>query len=129
MAVAAILAPSGCSLGADKEPQPVSGVPKDIATMVDQLERSIAEKKFAEVCDELFTAGAKQRAGGADCASQLSSAAEGVRHPTIEIRGIDVQGSRATVRVATEADGQARAMDTLRLRREGGHWRVDALTG
>jgi hypothetical protein len=65
MAVAAILAPSGCSLGADEEPQPVSGVPKDIAAMVDQLERSIAEKKFAEVCDELFTAGAKQRAGGA----------------------------------------------------------------
>ena len=36
----------------------MSGVPKDIATMVDQLERSIAEKNFAEVCDGLFTAGA-----------------------------------------------------------------------
>jgi hypothetical protein len=129
MAVAAILAPSGCSLGADDEPKPVAGVPKDIAALVDQLDRAIADRRFAEVCDEIFTASAKRRAGGSDCATQLAAAAEGVRHPRIEIRGIDVNGTRATVRVATEADGQARAADTLQLRRASDGWRVEALSG
>jgi hypothetical protein len=128
MAVAAMLAPIGCSLGADDEPQPVSGVPKQIAATVDQLGRAIADRDFAEVCDQLFTAAARKRAGGTGCAAQLGSAAEDVRHPTIEIRGIDVKGNRAKVKVATEADGQARVIDTLQLRRQGTRWRIEALS-
>ena len=64
MAVAAILAPVGCSIGADSEPRPVSGVPKEIAVTVDRLERAIAHADYAEVCDRLFTAAARKRAGG-----------------------------------------------------------------
>jgi Putative lumazine-binding len=128
MAVAAFLAPVGCSVGADKEPQPVSGVPKEIAATVDRLERAIARQDFAEVCDQLFTKAARQRSGGADCAKQLTSAAEGVRRPAIVIRGIDVKGNRAAVKVATTAEGQARLIDTLQLRRQGGRWLVEALS-
>jgi hypothetical protein len=128
MAVAAILAPAGCSIGADSEPQPVSGVPKEIAATVDRLERAIARADYTEVCDQLFTAAARKRAGGADCAKQLTSAAEGVRRPAIEIRGIDVKGTLAAVKVATTAEGQARVIDTLQLRRQGGRWLVEALS-
>ena len=127
MAVAAMLAPIGCSLGADDEPQPVSGVPKQIAATVDRLGQAIADRDFAEVCDQLFTASARKRAGGRQCAAQLGSAAEDVRGPTIEIRGIDVNGNRATVNVATKAEGQARVTDTLQLRRQGARWRIEAL--
>ena len=127
MAVAAILAPAGCQVGADSEPQPVSGVPKEIAATVDRLERAIGRSDYAEVCDRLFTAAARRRAGGSECAKQLTSAAEGVRHPAIEIRGIDVTGNRAAVKVATTAEGQARVIDTLQLRRQGGRWLVEAL--
>jgi hypothetical protein len=128
MAVAAILAPAGCSIGADSEPQPVSGVPKEIAATVDRLERAIARSDYAEVCDRLFTAAARKRAGGSECAKQLTSAAEGVRRPAIGIRGIDVTGNRAAVKVATTAEGQARVIDTLQLRRQGGRWLVEALS-
>ena len=128
MAVAAILAPVGCSIGADSEPQPVSGVPKEIAATVDRLERAIAKGDYAEVCDKLFTAAARERAGGTDCAKQLTSAAEGVNHPAIVIRGIDVKGNLAAVKVATTAEGQARVIDTLQLRRQGGRWLVEALS-
>ncbi|HEX6652254.1 MAG TPA: nuclear transport factor 2 family protein [Thermoleophilaceae bacterium] len=127
MAVAAFLAPVGCSIGADKEPQPVSGVPKQIAATVDRLGRAIADGDFAEVCDRLFTPAARSRAGGSECAKQMTAAAEGVRNPTIEIRGIDVKGDRAVVKVATTAEGQARLIDTLELRREGRRWLVEAL--
>jgi hypothetical protein len=128
MAVAAFLAPVGCSIGADSEPQPVSGVPKEIAATVDRLERAVAHGDFSEVCDRLFTAAARKRAGGAECAKQMTAAAEGVRRPAIQIRGIDVSGNRASVKVATTAEGQARLIDTLQLRRVGGRWLIEALS-
>jgi hypothetical protein len=128
MAMAAMLAPMGCSFGGDEEPQPVSGIPKEIAATVQQLERSVAERDFRAICDRLFTARARQRAGGDECVAQLRSAAEGVTRPNIEIAGIEVKGDRATVRVATEAKGQARVTDTLELRRERGRWLVEALS-
>jgi hypothetical protein len=128
MAVAAMLAPVGCSLGGDDTPKPVTGVPKEIAITVDRLGRAIADRDFATVCDSLFTASARKRAGGAECAAQLRSAGEDVRHPTIQIRGIDLKGSSASVEVVTDAEGQARVKDTLELRRQDGRWLIEALS-
>ena len=127
MATLAMLVPSGCSLGGDDEAKPASGAPAQVAATVDRLERAVAERDFATVCDQLFTTQARKRAGGDECARQLRSAAEGVERPSIEIEAIDVEGNRATVRVQTEAEGQARVSDELRLRRQGGRWLVEAL--
>ena len=127
MATVVMLAPAGCLGGDAEEPRPASGPPGEVAAVVARLERAIAGRDFATVCGELFTAGARERAGGEECERQLSSAAEGVERPTIEIRRIDVKGERATVEVRTDARGQARVTDTLQLRREGGRWLVEAL--
>ena len=127
MAAMALLASSGCSLGGDEEAAPASGAPAQIADTVDRLERAVAARDFATICGELFTASARQRAGGDDCARQLRSAAGEVEQPELEIRAIDVKGNRATVRVRTDAEGQARVTDELRLRRQGGRWLVEAL--
>jgi hypothetical protein len=127
MAAVALLAPVGCSFGGDEEPKPVSGVPKQIAATVDRLERAVAAADYRTVCEDLFTARARKRAGGAECVAQVSSAAGGVRGPTIEILGIEVEGDRARVRVSTKARGQDRVTDTLDLRREGERWLVEAL--
>jgi len=127
MAAVALLAPVGCSFGGEEEPQPASGAPKAIAATVERLERAVADRDYAEVCEELFTTRARRRAGGAECVAQVRSAAEGVRGPTIEIRGIDVKGDRARVRVSTKARGQVRVTDTLDMRREGERWLVEAL--
>ena len=127
MATIVMLAPSGCSLGADDEPKPASGAPAQIADTVDRLERAVAQQDFATICDQLFTAEARERAGGEECARQLRSAAEGVERPRIEVERIDVREDRATVRVRTEAEGQALVSDELQLRRQGGRWLVEAL--
>jgi hypothetical protein len=127
MATIAMLAPAGCSLGGDDEAKPASGAPAQVAATVDRLERAVAERDFATVCDQLFTAKARRRAGGDECARQLRSAAQGVERPSIEIEAIDVEGNRATVEVQTEAKGQARVSDQLQLRRQGGRWLVEAL--
>lgn len=127
--MAAMLAPAGCSLGGDDEPDPAVGAPRAIAATVDRLERSIAAGDWATVCNDLFTADARRRAGGDDCAAQLRSASVGVRRPAIELRGIEVKGERATVSVVTTAGGQARVRDDLELRREDGRWLIEALGG
>lgn len=128
MATLAILAPVGCSIGADEEPKPASGPAAAVASAVERLERAIASRDFTAVCDELFTATARRRSGGDECAAQLRSAAEGVRRPRIDVHRITVAGDSATVEVTTRADGQARVRDELRMRRVDGRWRVEALS-
>jgi Putative lumazine-binding len=128
MAVAAILAPVGCSIGADEEPKPVTGAAKEIAATVDQLERAVARRNYATICNELFTKTARQRAGGEECVSQMRSATEEVLRPTIQIEQIAVKDDRAVVTVATTAKGQARVTDTLELHRTGGTWLIEALS-
>jgi len=127
MATIVVLAASGCSLGADDEPKPASRAASEVAATVNDLERAVSERDFAAICNELFTTAARQRAGGDECARQLRSAADGVRRPSIEIERIDLTEDRATVRVWTEATGQARVRDELELRREGARWLVEAL--
>ena len=127
MATGVLLASSGCSLGGDDEAKPASGPPAQIAATVDRLERAVADRDYASICAQLFTAQARKRAGGADCERQLASATEGVKEPVIDIEAIDVTGNRAAVKIRTEAEGQASVTDELRLRREGGRWLIEAL--
>jgi hypothetical protein len=87
----------------------------------------VSRQDFATVCDELFTAEARGRAGGDECARQLRSAAEGLERPSIQIEEIEAKGDRATVKVRTEAEGQARLSDELELRLQGRRWLVEAL--
>ena len=79
MATVALLAPAGCSIGADNEPQPVTGTPKQIAATVDRLGRAIAAEDFAEVCERIYTPAARKRAGGADCAKHHSCSSSQLR--------------------------------------------------
>ena len=127
MAVAAFLAPAGCSFGADEEAPPATGAPAGVAAVVTQLEQATAERDFATICDDVFTAAARERSGGADCARLLRSAARGIERPSIEIRGITVEGKRSTVRLRTTAAGQAPLADSLHLRRAEDGWRIEAL--
>ena len=130
MAVAAFLTLTGCSLGADEEAPRASGPPAQIAEVVHRLERATAERDWATICTDLFTAAARERAGGVDCARLLGEAAADVRRPEIEIRGIRVdERDRASVEVRTRAEGQQAVSDVLELRSEDGEWRVEALTG
>jgi hypothetical protein len=127
MATLVMLAPSGCSLGGDDDAKPASGAAAQVAATVDSLERAVAKRDFATICNQLFTAKARERAGGDDCVRQLTSAAAGLKRPRIEMQRIDVKDDQATARVRTEARGQALVSDELLLRREGGRWLIEAL--
>jgi hypothetical protein len=124
MAVAAFL--TGC-LGADEEAAPARGAARDIAGVVERLERATARGDFETVCEELFTGAARERAGGEDCERLTRSAAEDISRPRIEMESIRIRGDAARVEVTTGAAGQAEVPSVLELRREGAEWRVEAL--
>jgi orotidine-5'-phosphate decarboxylase len=124
MAVAAFL--TGC-LGADEEAIPATGAAREVAETVDRLERVTAGGDFATLCDALFTAAARERAGGEDCERLTRSAAADIANPEIEMEEIRIRGDTARVEVITRAAGQAEVPSVLELRREEGEWRVDAL--
>jgi hypothetical protein len=124
MAVAAFL--PGC-LGGDEEAAPAGGAARSIAAVVERLERATARGDFAMVCEELFTAAARERAGGADCERLTRSAAEGISRPRIDVSAIAIEAGRARVDIVTRAEGQAAVPDVLELRREADGWRVEAL--
>jgi hypothetical protein len=126
MAVAAFL--TGC-LGADEEPTPATGAAREVAAVVERLEKATVRGDYGTVCDDLFTAAARERAGGDDCERLTRSAAEGIRRPSIDIEAIEIRADRARVDITTRAAGQAEVTDVLELRREGGEWRVEALSG
>jgi hypothetical protein len=120
---------AGCSLGSDEEPQPIRGAPREVAQTVRALEKATRARDFRSICDRLFTASARRRAGGRDCRRLLGSTAEGLRAPRIQIVGIDVHGRRAEVRVRSRAVGQPPLTDAIQLRRERGGYRIDSLAG
>jgi len=122
------LALAGCSLGGGgDEPQPVKGAPRDVARVVAELDTATRKGEYRKICDELFTASARRRAGGKDCVSLLRSTARELRNPSIELISIRVSSRQALARVRTRATGQAPIVDQLVLRRERGRYRIEAL--
>lgn len=125
-AVAVALA--GCS-GNDDDEETAGGLAQEAAAVVEELERSIAERDFDRICAEILSAEVRRQAGGGDCPAMLARTAEGVRRPRIEVREIRIEGAEARVDVVTTAQGQARVEDTIRLIREAGGYRIAELSG
>jgi outer membrane murein-binding lipoprotein Lpp len=118
---------AGCGAGGNPKPKPVSGPAKEVAATIERLESATAKRDFTAICDELLAGATRTQAGGAQCPEVLGARASDVRHPRIVIKAIEVQGTRAQVRVQTTAAGQAPTTDVIRLVREGGRFRILSL--
>jgi hypothetical protein len=126
----ALLGGTGCALDGQAQPKQAKGASRDAAAVVKRLERASARADWRTVCDQIFTAGARERAGGKDCARLLRSDAEGFSNPRIEVLHITLRPrGRAAVRVRSRARGQPPLEDVIELKRERGAYRVDSLAG
>jgi hypothetical protein len=124
----ALLSASGCGPG--KQASPETGAGRQVAAVVARLERATARSDWRTVCDSLFTAGARRRAGGDACSRLLRSDAGTVARPRIQVLKITLKGNgRALARVRSRAAGQPPLDDTIALLREGGAYRIDSLSG
>lgn len=118
---------AGCSFGDDDEPEVAPATVRAVEQTVERLERAIAGGDWKTVCEDVFTASARRRAGGDACPRLLRSDAEGLRRPSIRILRVDVEGRRAAVRVRSRSRGQQPITDVIELRRVRGAYRVDSL--
>ena len=128
-AALALLGGAGCSLGDDSEPTPSKRSAREIAAVVNRLEAATAKGEWRAVCDDLFTATARARAGGKDCPRLLRSDAGRVTRPRIDVVRITLKGPTALVRVRSRAAGQLPLQDVIELRRERDGYRIDSLRG
>ena len=126
-AMAFTLAGAGCSIGGDEEPKPATGATREVGVVISALQEATARQDFKTICDDLFTAAARRRAGGRDCRRLLRESARDVRRPRIEVLGIEIERQRARVRVRTRAEGQRPLADVIELRRERGEYRIESL--
>jgi hypothetical protein len=127
----ALLALTGCSLGADDETgstTPAEGAPKQVAQTVGELDRAVRRSDWRTVCNRLFTPAARERAGGRDCPRLVGSAAGRLRGARIELLEITVKGDSAEARVRSRARGQRPVTDTLTLKRVSGRYLIDSLS-
>lgn len=122
------LALAACGGDGDDKSDP-SGLAREAAAVVEQLERSIANGEFGRICDELLSADVRRQAGGGECPAMLERTSGGLERPSIEVKKIQIRGSVAIVDVVTKAEGQAQLSDTIRLVREAGRYRISSLSG
>lgn len=103
------------------------GAPKEVAATVAELERATRDHDYREICGDLFSRAARERAGARDCGAQLRSAAADVSRPRIRLIAIRVRGGRARARVRTRAADQGPIEETIELVRERGRFRIASL--
>ena len=120
---------AGCSLGGGEKPPRATGAAREVAGVVERLERAVAGGDWRAICDDLFTSAARRRAGGSDCPRLLRSDAAGVRGPRIQLVRIAIRGDSAVARVRSRARGQPPLTEVIELRREHGRYRVESLRG
>jgi hypothetical protein len=129
VACAALMGMSGCSLGGDEEPHPAGGAPKAVAAVIQRFDEATRRRDFRTICEGLFTAEARRRAGGGDCERLLRSSTQDVHRPSIQIVSIRIEGRRATVRIRSRASDQRPLEDEVELVRRRARYRISALAG
>jgi hypothetical protein len=123
--IAAALLGGGRIAGGDgSQPPAATGAPKQIAATITEFQRALADGDFATICGSLFTIEAREAAGGDRCPSVLQETAGGLREPDVRIVSINVRGDTATAIVRARVAGGNYVTDTIRLKRDGGRYKI-----
>ena len=128
VAIVPLALAGGCFGRGDEKPrEDARGATKEVVELISALERATRGSDWRTVCGELFTRGARRRAGGKDCARLLRAAAGDVRGASIDVVKLRLREDYAEVVVRTRARGQPPLRDTVRVVREGGRYRIESL--
>jgi hypothetical protein len=104
-----------------------TGPQREIAQVVDRVERAFEDNGGDEACADLLTtrfAASVSRGSGSSCGEFIDDAIDDGRYQAdIRVKRITVTGQTATLDVTEGGDPQ-----TWRMRREAGSWRVDQIT-
>src|SRR5688500_14398727 len=111
------------------------GEPSDEELVRERMEgfgRAIAAKQYNRLCSEYLARELVTRvtAAGLPCGVALTRGLEGVRSPKLTVLEVRVRSDRlALVRARTSAANERPSVDTFRVVKEGGQWRIGSLAG
>jgi hypothetical protein len=119
LAATAVLA-AGC--GGDDE--------ADVRETLDRYGKAVAAKDYQTLCDELLAQDLidNLKQVNAPCEIALQKGFKEVEQPTIAVRSVKIDGDTATAVARSDAANQEPSVDTIRLVKEAGDWRIVALS-
>jgi hypothetical protein len=102
---------------------------RDVRDTLDAFAEATAKKDYQRLCDELFSSRLVEEVRQTvPCEVALrNSSLDEARNPKLTVRSVKVDGDSATAEVATSAANQRPSQDTVRLVKEDGEWRIQAL--
>jgi hypothetical protein len=104
---------------------------KDVRATLDRYAQATRAKDYQALCDDLFARDIVSGLSdvGLPCEVALrNSSFETVRNPQLRVLGVEVSGEQALARTRSTAVGEAASLDTIKLVKQDGIWRVASLS-
>ena len=122
----ALLLVCAFAIGACGGPSDEDAVRKTLAGYA----KAFAEHDYQALCDTYFDPDLVTglEANGLPCEAALRPTVAGLKHPTLTVRSVKVDGDFATAAVHTDADNEEPADVVLALVRADGRWRISSTT-
>lgn len=129
LAILPLLLLAGC--GASTQPSSVErfrGEERAVAQKVEDLQEAGERRRPEDICSQILARSlvSQLEAAGADCAQEMTKAIEDADDFELDVRGVEIDGSTATVTVRRGDDGPT---ETMEFQQEGGQWRATSLSG
>ena len=103
---------------------------KEVRQTLDRYAQATRDKDYQTLCDDLYASELidRIRNAGLPCEVALRTGLQERRNPQLVVLGVEVNGDQALARTRTTAVGEPPSVDTIRMVRQGGHWRVASLS-
>jgi hypothetical protein len=103
---------------------------KEVRATLDRYAEASRDKDYQTLCDDLLSKEIvdRIRSAGLPCEVALRTGLQNRRNPQLKVLGVEVSGDQALARTRTTAIGEPTSVDTIRMIRQSGGWRVASLT-
>lgn len=123
---------AGCQPADDDDGVDFQGEQRLVANTIEDLEDAGADRDTDEICSllsqDLVERIRATAEGRQTCPEALEDPVDDADSFDLDVRSIELSGSRATAVVESE-DGDDAVTDRLGLVKESGRWKIDALSG
>jgi hypothetical protein len=103
---------------------------KQVRETLDRYAQATRDKDYQTLCDDLYASALVERirSAGLPCEVALKTGLEERRNPQLRVLAVEVTGNEAAAKIRSTAIGEVASVDTVRLLKEGGGWRVSSLS-
>jgi ketosteroid isomerase-like protein len=103
---------------------------KEVRATLARYAQATRAKDYQTLCDSLYATDLVQRirSAGLPCEVALKTGLESRRNPQLTVLGVEVSGDQALARARSTAIGEVASLDTIKLVKQSGGWRVASLS-